>query len=1815
MSRNRGNAFETLGNLRTRLLDLTARNRLINYRYTKNGSLRIIDELPDQLVETLLADKEMRFEAILEPTQDELIDAGYLKYDEEKDEILTLKNTPSAEEWAKYLGFATSYEVPEPSEECEEKHSDLSIQTLLYPYEMESKLKSIYYASESAIQEMGANILYFAFGFLEWYDSGHENERIAPLFLIPVKISKGSLNAKTNTYEYTIQYSGEGIIPNLSLREKLREDFGLALPELGEETTPEDYFQEVEDTIIANQPKWRTRRHISLTMLNFSKLLMYLDLDPERWPDDNSIIDHNLISGFLEGYEGDENKEEQGTGDLGFGEEYSIDEVEDIHSQYPIIYDADSSQHSALIDAINGKNLVIEGPPGTGKSQTITNIIAAAIAQGKRVLFVAEKLAALEVVRRRLDEAKLGHFCLELHSHKSQKRKVLDEVEKRLKMHGKFRKPSEIRADIDHYEQHKEKLMAHAKKIGQVWKSTGRTLHDILMAATRYREAIGISPEEFHPKDCNGDNFNASTRRQLLGQVQSYRDVYISVSEQLDDDQSLVTHPWSGVCNTNILFIDQERIDSMLKAWTDAARELLNEAKAYSRTLKQRDELFTSIPQIEKELKFLKRIPASEGNELIGLLPKLRGELLSDAMRFSDRLQQARQIAKEVERYELSNLGDLGSDADAIIQIKTQASRFAGNQITFDELQSARDKLKDCIKHLEDIRPSFEGVSMIIKNLSGLEISATESGLSEFTCLIELVARLEPSLWNERDDIFDNEELDKVVPQIRTELSVIHRLEKELEGKLSTDKLPSGAEALQISSKLSDQSIFRWFKSDWRQARSKLIAHSVDPNIKFDALLDKVSTLVELAEKAEKLAKSSTYITALGKYFKGRNTDIGMISALREWHKAIRDRYGYGFDERARLGDALLKLDSSDARSIRSLHNGKDESNAKIILSNMSVFKAVFLNSAELADHKVELSGKDGLLNRLLDEVDDPINILKPSFGDTDITIGGINEILEKQAHLLEIIQSLKDKDYDKNLFDGRLGIPAGKIKGIEQQLSILSSTLLMAEFFDEHAGEHAATLIYDAPSKETLDSLVSHAEALATAISNERISKKAFSEYVELDQQTWEARCDGSLQSVIDRNQIALDCSQYLQNWLDYLRAREQLDKVGMGSIAKAVEESKITIDQVEDAHLAGIYNLISREILSEDRTMATFSGHSHEAIQKKFVEYDQKLMKLQCEEIAWKADQVEIPRGVNAARVSNKSEKCLLEWEVAKQKRHIPIRQLLHRAGNALAALKPCFMMGPMSVAQYLQPGYINFDLIVMDEASQIKPQDALGAIARGSQLVVVGDPKQLPPTSFFDRSLDEDEEDPAGIEESESILDATLPIFQPARRLRWHYRSQHEKLIAFSNRFFYGNDLVVFPSPHSKMSGYGIQYKRLKSGTFVNQRNMEEARVISEAVREHFKSGNDETLGVVAMNAQQRLNIATAIETLAKDDHVFQELLEKDSGRHESLFIKNLENVQGDERDVIYISMTYGPQEPRGKVFQRFGPINTDVGWRRLNVLFTRSKKRMHIFSSMSSDDVIIGPGSKRGVKALRDFLAYCETGLLHSTEAEGERPPDSDFEISVMSALKDAGYECVPQVGVAGFFIDVAVVDPGNPGKFMMGIECDGATYHSAKSARDRDRLRQSILERLGWEIRRIWSTDWFKNPEAELRPIIRELDQMRTAAQPEPVPEESSVIDEVVAEAEGQQSELQFFVSNEVSLRDALQKFDQEVIRKKYPDTADKERLLRPAMLDALEEFTPTNKAEFLEVIPSYLRIATDGDEPEYLNKVFEIINAYLEESS
>ena len=544
-------------------------------------------------------------------------------------------------------------------------------------------------------------------------------------------------------------------------------------------------------------------------------------------------------------------------------------------------------------------------------------------------------------------------------------------------------------------------------------------------------------------------------------------------------------------------------------------------------------------------------------------------------------------------------------------------------------------------------------------------------------------------------------------------------------------------------------------------------------------------------------------------------------------------------------------------------------------------------------------------------------------------------------------------------------------------------------------------------------------------------------------------------------------------------------------------------------------MFDQLSREILSARPRLSRVSGKGQEAIQATFREYDQKLKKLQRRRIASALAERHVPGGNAGGRKSEYTEMALIENELGKKTRHIPIRQLVNRASNALLALKPCFMMGPMSAAHYLKPGHLQFDLVVMDEASQVKPEDALGVIARGAQLVVVGDPKQLPPTSFFDRQdMNDDDDESAALAQTDSILDAAMPLFK-MRRLRWHYRSQHESLIAFSNRNFYNNDLVIFPSPHAKSPEYGVKFSFVKGGRFVNQYNVEEAGVVAKAVVKHALNHPNESLGIVAMSSKQREQIERAVEEECKADDAVSDAIDSLRTMEDGLFIKNLENVQGDERDVIFISCTYGPGEVGGRVYQRFGPINSDVGWRRLNVLFTRSKKRMRIFSSMRSGDILISETSKRGVIALRNFLDYAEKGNMDGTPIHTGKAPDSDFEVSVIEALHQAGFECEAQVGVAGFFIDLAVKDPGKPGRFLMGIECDGATYHSAKSARDRDRLRQEVLERLGWRIRRIWSTDWFSNPKGELEPIIRELHELKTVALPEPEPFESDI--EIVEE--------------------------------------------------------------------------------------------------
>lgn len=1810
--------IKALQNLRRRLLDLTARNRLINFRHTKGGSLRVIDELPNQLVETLLVDTEMRFEAISEPTEEELIAAGYLVFDEEKQELIRQKNDPSAEEWAKHLGFATSYKVPMSSTEDESgKHSDTSIQTLLYPYEMEARLKSLLSRSESAIQEMGANILYAVFGFLEWYESSSSDiSRLAPLFLLPVRLHKGRLNKKTQTYQYTLQYSGEDIIPNLSLREKLRVDFAMALPELDENTAPEDYFGQVQRLIEDNnQSRWRVRRYISLALLNFSKLLMYLDLDPARWPEDANIVGHPVVSRFLSGYEQESEEKDASEGDLGFGEEYPIDDTDEVHVNYPLIDDADSSQHSALIDAVNGKDLVIEGPPGTGKSQTITNLIAAAMAQRKKVLFVAEKLAALEVVRSRLDKAGLGEFCLELHSHKSQKRKVFDEVDKRLKMNGRYRQPKDIDVDIARYEELKTALKNHAEKINCSWANTGKTLCEIFMAATRYRESIGTNPESLRPEGYNGSNYDAAAQRRNEDQVEAYRKVYQSVAGQLAADAALQDHPWYGVRNGDLQIFDLDRVKVALGAWQSALSTLQQVRDALAHTLNWDGAgVAETLSELQTILKELSGIPALHGDEVLERLQILRGDVLTKAKSYLKLFEDIQaQFAVLANTVDLKILQDL-SVVDQLITGSAQLKQLVGKEVILGGLFKAIKRLKAIEGQLAQLDEPLIGVASALGEPAARLLTVSESGLAEFKNAIDLIASLDPAHWKHRDELFDNDELDQLLPRLNLDLQELRAVYEAVGSVFSLNDLPDDKEIRQLAATIEAGGLFRWFKTDWRSARKQLLSYGANAQVKLPNMLPLLEDLAVFVGKCDKLKSNTQYVDALGEHMRGLDTDLRTLESLRSWYRKVRKSYGVGFGQKVPLGDAILDLSPSIAKAVRSLVERGMQQQLDYLLNDLESLKSIFAPVAELRDDSALLVGEGGVISRLVNNVSLAVKACGSLVSDDTLSMSDLADRIEQISLLKQRIKKWEKAGFDRKLFQGRLGLQVGEGVDNHVGLSALRNTLDLASCVEEQLSSPSLTeYIYQHPQVSTFETLTRHAEGLCAAMTAQSQSFDDFRVIVRLDPDDWTAHCGDHIGELISRNKLALDNGEALQNWLDYVRSREQLELLGLTALADAVERSDIQIEQVEDAYLAGIYDVLAREVLHEDPELGRFSGHSQEALQEKFREYDNRLKQLQCEQIAWRIDQAKIPTGNMGVRVSERTERVLLEHEVSKKIRHIPLRQLLKRAGEALVALKPCFMMGPMSVAQYLAPGGIGFDLVVMDEASQIKPQDALGSVARGGQLVVVGDPKQLPPTSFFDRLVDDDEDDPTGIEESESILDATSSMFFK-RRLRWHYRSQHENLIAFSNHSFYDSDLVLFPSPHKETENYGIQYSRVRRGCFVNRKNLEEAKIISDKVREHFRVCPKETIGVVAMSADQKLQIERAIETLAKEDVVFQECLDKDSTRSESLFIKNLENVQGDERDVIFISMTYGPQEPGGKVYQRFGPINSDVGWRRLNVLFTRSKKRMHIFSSMGSNDIVVGPTSKRGVQALRDFLSYCETGILHKTQRDTGRGPDSDFEIAVIAALAQEGFECIPQVGVAGFFIDVAVVDPGNPGRYLMGIECDGATYHSAKSARDRDRLRQTILERLGWRIRRIWSTDWFKNPHGELAPIIRELHERKspTVEVIDVVETEVDEIEEITEKVEREEAQVDLFTLEDASLQDKLIRFDREIIRKELPDTPDANRLLRPSMIEALIEYTPTSKVEFLEMIPSYLRQATKAAEGKYLDQIFEIINTSLE---
>ena len=575
----------------------------------------------------------------------------------------------------------------------------------------------------------------------------------------------------------------------------------------------------------------------------------------------------------------------------------------------------------------------------------------------------------------------------------------------------------------------------------------------------------------------------------------------------------------------------------------------------------------------------------------------------------------------------------------------------------------------------------------------------------------------------------------------------------------------------------------------------------------------------------------------------------------------------------------------------------------------------------------------------------------------------------------------------------------------------------------------------------------------------------------------------------------------QRWREWTEYLGARDQLGSTLALPFLTAAENGALLWGHLAQTFEKRLLEVWLDGALERAPVLRNFSGPTHDALAEDFRKLDLEAIQANCTEVA---------HGLRRAAqhrlqpLATSAEMKVLRDQFHRARGLLPTRRLIQDAFAAVRTFKPCFLMSPMTVAQMLTPGKHDFDVVIFDEASQLTPEDSAGAVARGRQLVVVGDSKQLPPTNFFAAQSEETEPGESGedgqpvLRDLESVLELAEASGFHRAQLRWHYRSRHESLIAFSNARFYEGTLFTFPSPDTDRRTRGLRFEHVPDGVYEGGgQNRIEARRVAEAVALHARRTPEVSLGVGTFSQPQRQLVSDELERLRGSDPTLAAFL--DPERTEPFFVKNLENIQGDEREVIFLSVTYG-RGADGKVRANFGPLGGESGWRRLNVLVTRARMQMRVFSSMRAEDLEHGNLKGRGAELIREFLTYAETGSLAGLAtvkvgAEVESP----LEQQVASALMREGVKLHPQVGVAGYRIDFGVSDDDHPGRFVCGIECDGATYHSAATARDRDRLRGQVLQGLGWELHRVWSTDWWNDPRGQTDRLLKKIELSRKSA--------------------------------------------------------------------------------------------------------------------
>lgn len=1632
--RGAGGLKEKVEKARLELLDLSTRNRLLHTpRGGRAKTIEVVHELAKAMYQTLVIDgKRFTFVAGKEDPKQ----GGSLPELDDDDEAVLLDEAPEDLEL-----------IAQPDFELDENgrvkaHWDAHLTTRLTPTGLQKRLLDLYTDARTLQEEQGVNVLYLAVGYLRWRaTSTPQTDRFAPLVLIPVQLERSTAGEK-----FHLRWTGDDIQANLSLQLFLQREFGLRLPSIDEfETLDINAYLAAVEAMLEGRATWGVLRDDAiLGLFSFAKFMMYRDLDPQSWEALGGLEAIPMLRGVVQD---------------GFPGARLTDEASNLDRIIPPekmchVVDCDSSQALVVHDVLQGNNILVQGPPGTGKSQTIANIISAAVAEGKRVLFVAEKMAALEVVKRRLDHVGVGVACLELHSNKANKRSLLEELRKTLNLGDPQR--SSTAPIIEQLTERRDTLNAHVARLHEPHVPSALTAYQVFGQLVRLRR-LGYTTQSLPLEVPTSWAPHEKEAREALLREMIERVEEIGVPSQ---------HAWSGVQNDGLLPNERDRLLTLV------------------------DGLAGRLGDWESS--------AAELHATLDLPPPSR---FDDAGLAVHRVKAL---------FEAPNIG-----SDALQSVVWEDSGRASAVIgALENAQNTKAALKDKIR-MEALAQDWQASKLTLSALPstfvlGKELATLGSAhsalvrlLPDLTRLTQLLGEKSPLTLDLALRLVAIAERATSIPELDRDALVAHIWERGVDAveeivvavetvqhaksNLSSvfrdaawSKDSSELEAARGQLAMRGTSFFRFFSGDWRRANKTVRTLLSDPKLQALDMLGSLDVLLDAKSAQKKIVEHDAQgQEAFGSNWQRERSNPSFLRGVVAWMRNLRP-LGSGVRERlADIGDRQLATDIAKRVKpvLEELGRGLSPVHEALLAAELNPW------------------GEETVLKRVvLSDLIDRSAVWQAAIEQTALLLNA-GELAVEQA--LAVIEEVQIAQAATVAYDALAGDGASAFGPLWLALDSKSSELRQVVVWIERNPELRllATRIEDPqPFLDQAERASSAAGILAGEIMNLLVGLQ-FEGNAEITQDSSQAPL-ATLKAQLASWQAD---PEGLRSWVAYLAIAKEAKRKGLGAVVDALAEGNLAVADALAVFQLSYYEAVLQALVQRDRALASFDGQRQSQVVASFANLDQERMQLARYEVV-KAHHSKIPRQGGATRPT-----AVLIGEMAKKKGHLPIRQLMQRCAPAIQAIKPVFMMSPLSVAQFLPAGALDFDMLVIDEASQVQPIDALGAIARAKQLVVVGDERQLPPTRFFSKALGdggdrEDDEGGAQASDVESILGLCRARGLPERMLRWHYRSRHQSLIAVSNHQFYEGKLFIVPSPYTSEAGVGLRLHHLPEAIYDRgntRTNPKEAKAVALAVLAHAQSTPQLTLGVATFSTAQRRAILDELELLRRQ-HPEKEGFFADHPA-EPFFVKSLENIQGDERDVIYISVGYGRDAQR-HMTMNFGPVSSDGGERRLNVLISRAKSRCEIFTSITDEDIDTDRAKGKGTFALKLFLNYARTGRLTlATEERGAG--QSVFEQEVAQALRARGYDLHTDVGLAGFFVDIAISNPDQPGRYILGIECDGQSYRDARSARDRDRLRESVLRDKGWQIYRIWSSDWFHRPEAELEKLVTAIELAKSHSDP------------------------------------------------------------------------------------------------------------------